>query len=45
MDIQELLRQVRPDFFIPVYAKHYMLKEAEKLAVRIGFRKENLSFS
>ncbi|MEI6587696.1 MAG: ribonuclease J [Candidatus Moraniibacteriota bacterium] len=42
MDIQELLRQVRPDFFIPVYANHYMLKEAEKLAVRIGFRKENI---
>jgi ribonuclease J len=41
-DIQELLRQVRPDFFIPVYANHYMLKEAEKLAVRIGFRKENI---
>lgn len=41
-DIQELLRQVRPDFFIPVYANHYMLKEAEKLAVKIGFRKENI---
>jgi ribonuclease J len=41
-DIQEMLRQVRPDFFIPVYANHYMLKEAEKLAVRIGFRKENI---
>ncbi len=41
-DIQELLKQVRPDFFIPVYANHYMLKEAEKLAVRIGFRKENV---
>jgi ribonuclease J len=41
-DIQELLRQVRPDFFLPVYANHFMLKEAEKLAVRIGFRKENI---
>ncbi|MFA5961190.1 MAG: ribonuclease J [Parcubacteria group bacterium] len=41
-DIQEMLRQVRPDFFLPVYANHYMLKEAEKLAVRIGFRKENI---
>lgn len=41
-DIQEMLRQVRPDFFVPVYANHYMLKEAEKLAVRIGFRKENI---
>ena len=41
-DIQEMLRQVRPDFFLPVYANHYMLKEAEKLAVRINFRKENI---
>lgn len=41
-DIQEMLRQVRPDFFLPVYANHYMLKEAEKLAVKIGFRKENI---
>jgi len=42
VDIQEMLRQVRPDFFVPVYANHYMLKEAEKLAQRIGFRKENI---
>ncbi len=42
VDIQEMLRQVRPDFFVPVYAHHYMLKEAEKLAQRIGFRKENI---
>jgi ribonuclease J len=41
-DIQEMLRQVRPDFFLPVYANHYMLKEAAKLAVKIGFRKENI---
>lgn len=41
-DIQEMLRQVRPDFFLPVYANHYMLKEAEKLALKIGFRKENI---
>jgi ribonuclease J len=41
-DIQEMLRQVRPDFFLPVYANHYMLKEAQKLAVKIGFRKENI---
>lgn len=42
VDIQEMLRQVKPDFFLPVYANHYMLKEAEKLALRIGFRKENI---
>ena len=42
MDIQDILKQIRPDYFVPVYANHYMLKEAEKLAVRIGFRKENI---
>lgn len=41
-DIQDLLRQVKPDFFLPVYANHYMLKEAAKLAVRTGFNKENI---
>ncbi|HAI74032.1 MAG TPA: ribonuclease J [Candidatus Moranbacteria bacterium] len=41
-DIQEMLRQVRPDFFLPVYANHYMLKEAAKLALKIGFHKDNI---
>jgi ribonuclease J len=41
-DIQEMLIQVRPHFFLPVYANHYMLKEAEKLAIKIGFLKENI---
>ncbi|MDR3582942.1 MAG: ribonuclease J [Candidatus Pacebacteria bacterium] len=41
-DIEEMLRQVRPDIFVPVYANHYMLKEAAKLAEHIGFRKENI---
>lgn len=41
-DIKEMLRQVRPDFFIPVYANHYMLKEAAKLAVEIGFPKDRI---
>jgi ribonuclease J len=41
-DIQEMLRQVQPDFFLPVYGNHYMLKEAEKLAQRIDFRKDHI---
>lgn len=41
-DIEDILRQIRPDFFLPVYGNHYMLKEAKKLAERIGFRKENI---
>jgi len=41
-DIQDILRQIRPDFFLPVYANHYFLKEAEKLAEKIGIKKENI---
>ena len=41
-DIQEMLRQVRPNFFLPVYANHYMLKESAKLAKKIGFPERNI---
>jgi len=40
--IKEVIKQVNPDFFIPVYANHYFLKEAAKLAIGIGFPKENI---
>lgn len=36
-DIIYMLKSIRPDYFIPVYAHHYMLKEAAKLAKEIGF--------
>lgn len=41
-DIQDIIRQIQPDFFLPVYGNHYMLKEAGKLAERIGLKKENI---
>jgi len=41
-NIKEMLRQVRPDFFIPVYGNHFFLKEAAKRAVEIGFPKERI---
>ncbi len=41
-DILEVLRQIQPDYFLPVYANHYMLKEAEKLAIRAGFIKDHI---
>ncbi len=34
--IEEMLRQVEPSYFIPVYANHYFLKEAAKIAYRMG---------
>ncbi|MGB0757404.1 MAG: ribonuclease J [Patescibacteria group bacterium] len=41
-DIQEVLHQIKPDYFLPVYANHYMLKETQKLAVREGWDKEKV---
>ncbi|MDH4330015.1 MAG: ribonuclease J [Candidatus Moranbacteria bacterium] len=40
-DIKEVIKQIKPDFYVPVYANHYFLKEAQKLAVETGFKKEN----
>lgn len=36
-DILEMIDQVKPDYYMPVYANHYFLKEAKNLAVRHGF--------
>lgn len=36
-DIAYMLKQIRPDYFIPSYANHYMLKEAAMLAKGLGF--------
>jgi len=36
-DIVYVLKQIKPDYFIPTYAYHYMLCEAKKLAERNGF--------
>lgn len=41
-DIIEVLEQIRPTYFLPVYANHYFLKEAEKLAFRHNFPKKNI---
>lgn len=41
-NIKDMIRQVRPDFFLPTYANHYMLKEAAKLAVEVGMHKANI---
>jgi len=41
-DIKKILKQIKPDYFLPVYANHYMLVEAKKLALREGFRDEQI---
>ncbi len=41
-EIKTILNQIKPDFFLPVYANHYMLKETQKLAIKEGYKKENV---
>lgn len=41
-DILEVVNMVKPTYFVPVYANHFMLKETEKLAVKAGFPKERI---
>ncbi len=40
--IQEIIRQIKPTYFIPVYANHFMLKEAAKIAYKMGFPKNRV---
>lgn len=40
--IKEMLREIKPDYFIPVYANHYFLKEGAKIAQGMGFRKDRI---
>ncbi len=37
-----ILKQIKPDYYLPVYAYHYMLVEAKKLAESIGFNEKNI---
>jgi len=41
-NIKEIIKQIRPDFFLPVYANHYFLKEAAKLAMQSGISKDRI---
>ncbi|MBU2037372.1 ribonuclease J [Patescibacteria group bacterium] len=41
-NIKEIIQQIKPDFFLPTYANHYMLKEAGKLAMGVGMHKANV---
>lgn len=41
-DIKLLLREVRPNYLIPIYANHYLLREAGKVAESIGFPKSKI---
>ncbi|OGH64717.1 MAG: hypothetical protein A2821_04515 [Candidatus Magasanikbacteria bacterium RIFCSPHIGHO2_01_FULL_41_23] len=41
-DIVEMLNQVKPTYFMPVYANHYFLKEARSLAIANGMPEEKI---
>ncbi|OGZ65023.1 MAG: hypothetical protein A2998_01860 [Candidatus Staskawiczbacteria bacterium RIFCSPLOWO2_01_FULL_37_25b] len=41
-DIKYMIREIKPDYFIPVYGNHYFLKEAAKISYEIGFRKDRV---
>lgn len=41
-DIQAMIKEVKPDYYVPVYAYHYFLKEARKLALEIGIKSKNI---
>ncbi|MFH1656377.1 MAG: ribonuclease J [Candidatus Nealsonbacteria bacterium] len=41
-DIEEIIKQINPTYFIPVYANHFFLKEAAKIAYRLGIPKNKI---
>jgi ribonuclease J len=41
-DIKLLIRQAKPKYLLPVYANHYFLCEAAKIAISIGFPANNI---
>lgn len=40
--IKQALKQIQPTYLLPVYAHHYMLKEASKIAQEIGFKEKDI---
>jgi ribonuclease J len=42
-DIQEVIKMVQPQYFIPIYANYFMLKEAGNLAVKMGFSPKRIA--
>lgn len=41
-EIEEILRQVKATYVLPVYANHYFIKEAAKIAYRMGYPEKNV---
>jgi ribonuclease J len=41
-EMEEIIRQVKPTYVMPVYANHYFLVEAGKIAERLGYPQKNV---
>lgn len=41
-DILYMLKSIRPDYFMPIYGHHYMLREAAKLAKDNGMKQDKV---
>lgn len=41
-DIEKIIKQIKPDYFVPVYANHFMLKEGAKIAIKAGIPKDKI---
>jgi ribonuclease J len=41
-DIKLLLKQAKPKYVMPVYANHYLLREAAKLAAKEGWKEDEI---
>ena len=40
--IKQMLRDINPDYFIPVYGNHYMLKEGARIAHGLNYSKDKV---
>jgi len=40
--IKQMLSDIKPDYFIPVYGNHYMLKEGARIAYGLGYLKHKV---
>lgn len=40
--IKQMLKEIKPDYFIPVYGNHYMLKEGAKIAYELGWKQDRV---
>ncbi len=40
--IKQIISEIKPDYFIPVYGNHFMLKECARIAYGMGISKNNV---